>query len=185
MDHSDSDIFCRSSEWTDVAAFFLGNYVAHVATIHSSPGQSLLETILFLLTALFLPSAGVIKAFQAIKSRAIFADTELQRAARAGALFVVQEIRTESPMASTEEDSEKRKRRMTNSLGAMCFGLIRDYIELVQGIMTYILEYMFYILLGMLHIIGGKDRDVEADGGTDTLQASEGERNSRCIKSTR
>lgn len=103
--HGDPNLFCRPSKWTDVAVFLLGNYVAHVATIHSSPGQSTLETILFSITALFLPAAGILKAFQAIGSRAIFADTELQRAARAGALFVVQKIKVDNRMPRDEENN--------------------------------------------------------------------------------
>lgn len=109
--HGDPNLFCRPSKWTDVAVFLLGNYVAHVATIHSSPGQSVLETILFSFTALFFPSAGVFKAFQAITSRAIFADTELQRATRAGALFVVQKIRTESSRPRDEENNVNPERK--------------------------------------------------------------------------
>lgn len=111
--HGDPDLFCRPAKWTDVLVFFLGNYVAHVATVHSSPGQSVSETILFSIVALFLPSAGILKACQAIYSQARFAPTELQRAARAGALFVIHKIPTENSTSCNDDDIWGSEQGMT------------------------------------------------------------------------
>ncbi|KAK3342125.1 hypothetical protein B0T25DRAFT_617853 [Lasiosphaeria hispida] len=82
-------IFCRDSIWTDVAVFYLGNYVAHAATIFSEPGQSFLNTCVTTITALLLPGVGVVRGARAILSKAILADTPMEVAARAGALCAV------------------------------------------------------------------------------------------------
>jgi hypothetical protein len=40
--HGDPNLLCRPSRWTDIATFFLGNYIAHAATIMTIPGESAL-----------------------------------------------------------------------------------------------------------------------------------------------
>jgi hypothetical protein len=85
----DCKLLCRPAQWYDVLIFFLGNYVAHIPTVVSRPGQSLAGSILFPILALLFPGTGIAKAMGAIGSRAIFAPTELQMAARAGALYMV------------------------------------------------------------------------------------------------
>jgi hypothetical protein len=85
----DCKLLCRPAEWFDIIIFFLGNFVAHIPTIVSRPGQSLAGKIIFPILALLFPGTGIAKAMDAIRSRAIFAPTELQMAARAGALCMV------------------------------------------------------------------------------------------------
>lgn len=87
--HGDCNLLCGPASWIDVMEFYLGNYVAHAVTIISSPGQSLSMTILKLLSALFFPGAGVSSGILALSSLARWAPTDLQRAARAGALCAV------------------------------------------------------------------------------------------------
>lgn len=82
-------LLCRPASWEDVVVFFLGNYVAHVATINSRPGQSTLITVCISIATLLFPGVGIYRALNAIVSLATFAPTELQRAARAGALCMV------------------------------------------------------------------------------------------------
>src|SRR5262245_12772304 len=82
-------LLCKPASWTDIVVFFLGNYLTHVATVISEPGQGILSTVIMSLAALLFPGAGIAKAMNAIISFAIFAPTELQRAARAGALCMV------------------------------------------------------------------------------------------------
>ncbi|KAK6339985.1 hypothetical protein TWF730_001762 [Orbilia blumenaviensis] len=53
------------------------------------PGQSTFNSILIILFSLLFPSSGILRGIHAIRSRAIFADTELQTAARSGALCMV------------------------------------------------------------------------------------------------
>ncbi|UNI20850.1 hypothetical protein JDV02_006899 [Purpureocillium takamizusanense] len=87
--NGDCSLLCRPSNWKDITIFFLGNYGAHVATVFATPGQSSLTTALSLLLALCFPGAGVLTGLEAITSRALFAPTDLTRAARAGALCIV------------------------------------------------------------------------------------------------
>ncbi|RYP69575.1 hypothetical protein DL771_006012 [Monosporascus sp. 5C6A] len=105
------NFFCRDALWTDVAIFYLGNYFAHAATIYSRPGQSILNTGITVVTALMLPGIGVVKGADAISSLAVFAQTPLQMAARAGALCVVvkEDVGEEGLPADLEASITDRK----------------------------------------------------------------------------
>lgn len=85
-------LLCRPTTWTDIILFYFGNYAAHAATVVSHPGQSLMSTLLTIVTALFFPGSGVRNGIAAIRSFAIFGDTNLQVAARAGALCAVVKV---------------------------------------------------------------------------------------------
>ncbi|KAH6971191.1 hypothetical protein BKA56DRAFT_495746 [Ilyonectria sp. MPI-CAGE-AT-0026] len=87
--HGDCDLLCWPASWKDIIVFYLANYIAHTATVVNEPGQSTLVTILSAALALFFPGVGIVKGVQAITSGAFLADTELQQAARAGALCIV------------------------------------------------------------------------------------------------
>lgn len=84
--HDDPNLICFPAKWSDVAIFFLGNYVAHAATLVSEPGAPALLSFKDIFTALFFPVNGINRGFRAIFSFAKFAATDLQTAARAGAL---------------------------------------------------------------------------------------------------
>ncbi|ORX98036.1 hypothetical protein BCR34DRAFT_641363 [Clohesyomyces aquaticus] len=55
--HGDPHLLCRPSRLSDVASFFLGNYVAHAATLKSLPGQPIFQSLLDLQFALLFPSS--------------------------------------------------------------------------------------------------------------------------------
>jgi len=90
---SNCELLCRPAEWFDVIVFFLGNYVAHILTVVSQPGQCLAGNIMFPALTLLFPGTGYTTALSAITSMAIFAPTELQMAARARALYMVAPIK--------------------------------------------------------------------------------------------
>ena len=75
----------------DLVTFYLGNYIAHAATTKSLPGESTFERFCTIVATLLYPVSGAIRGASAIVSGAIFADTDLQTAARAGALCMVVE----------------------------------------------------------------------------------------------
>jgi hypothetical protein len=87
--HGDPNLLCRPAKWTDIAVFYLGNYAAHAATTKSIPGQTILTSVLVVVSALLFPVSGLHRGLQAICSLAVFAKTDLQMAARAGALCMV------------------------------------------------------------------------------------------------
>ena len=89
FNHNNLNLCCRPAKWTDILIFYLGNYFAHAATTKSLPGESTIGGIITVFTALLFPTSGVVRGTRAIYSRAIFADTDLQTAARAGALCTV------------------------------------------------------------------------------------------------
>ncbi len=87
--HGNCNLFCRPATWTDIIIFYLGNYIAHAVTVISSPGQSVMRTFLTIMSSLLFPASGISKGLDAIFSLAKFAKTDLQVAARAGALCAV------------------------------------------------------------------------------------------------
>lgn len=90
--YGNPNLLCTPTRWTDVAIFFLANYVAHAATIKSLPGEPTLATLIVHVAALMFPLAGILRGVRAIRQCAILADTPLKTAAKAEALCVV--IRT-------------------------------------------------------------------------------------------
>ena len=90
--HGNPHHLCTPTSWTDVAIFFLANYVAHAATIKSLPGEPALATLRSHIVALMFPLTGILRGVEVIGQLAIFSNTPLETAAKAGALCVV--IRT-------------------------------------------------------------------------------------------
>jgi hypothetical protein len=88
-DHNGPNLLCTPSGWQDIIIFFLGNYLAHVATIISLPGESANSRIRVSLASLFFPVSALLRGLSTILTRASFGRTDLQEAARAGALCMV------------------------------------------------------------------------------------------------
>ncbi|TGO86197.1 hypothetical protein BPOR_0325g00060 [Botrytis porri] len=93
--HGNDHILClpiTRSYWPSVAAviiFFATNYLAHAATVKSSPGDDSLLQGCNALLALFFPMSGLLRALNAIVRLPILARNELEKACRAGALCMV------------------------------------------------------------------------------------------------
>ncbi|CCD47342.1 hypothetical protein BofuT4_P005010.1 [Botrytis cinerea T4] len=93
--HGNEHILClpiTKDYWPSVAAviiFFATNYLAHAATVKSSPGDDTLLQGCNALLALFFPMSGLLRALNAIVRLPIFARNELEKACRAGALCMV------------------------------------------------------------------------------------------------
>ena len=90
--HGTPGLLCTPTRWTDIVVFYLANYAAHAATTRSLPGEKTLATATVVLIALFFPAAGAYRGILGITSLAMFGKTDLQKAARAGALCTL--IRT-------------------------------------------------------------------------------------------
>ncbi|TGO22119.1 hypothetical protein BPAE_0181g00020 [Botrytis paeoniae] len=93
--HGNEHILClpiTKNYWPSVAAviiFFATNYLAHAATVKSSPGDDSLLQGCNALLALFFPMSGLLRALNAIVRLPIRARNELEKACRAGALCMV------------------------------------------------------------------------------------------------
>ncbi|KAI0885161.1 uncharacterized protein GGS22DRAFT_139616 [Annulohypoxylon maeteangense] len=98
--HGSENLICTPSGWTDVALFYLGNYVAHAATVRVSPGEPILDRIVNSIAVLLFPQAGAMKGLNAIFRCAVLENSPLQRAARAGALCMVVRTPEWKPMPS-------------------------------------------------------------------------------------
>ena len=88
---NDRAVCCWPSKWTDILIFYATNYLAHAATTKSYPGQTDLEGLLTVVVALLFPLSGALRGLEAVVIRAKLASTDLQTAAKAGALYVVVE----------------------------------------------------------------------------------------------
>ncbi|KAI4864000.1 hypothetical protein F4820DRAFT_425071 [Hypoxylon rubiginosum] len=88
--HGDPSILCLPPNWTDYFTFYAANYLVHIATIVSEPGQTMLETICHSTMAFFMPGYGALRAVNFLISNAtISGKNNLQKAAKAGALCML------------------------------------------------------------------------------------------------
>lgn len=93
--HGNERILCLpigSHYWPSIVAivtFFATNYLAHAATVKSSPGDKLLVQACNAFLALLFPMSGLLRALNAIFRHPRSADSEVYRACKAGALCMV------------------------------------------------------------------------------------------------
>lgn len=91
--HSSSHILCiRGPPWKDallVVTYFATNYIAHAATVKSTPGEGAISMAFNTFMALCFPMFGLLRALNAIARGARFGGSELRNACRAGALCMV------------------------------------------------------------------------------------------------
>jgi hypothetical protein len=87
--HGNSRILCAPTTWASMATFFVGNFVAHIATVMSIPGEKLPVTVCNLILALLFPTSGLMRGLNAIARCVRLGESELDKACRAGALCVV------------------------------------------------------------------------------------------------
>jgi hypothetical protein len=106
------NLLCVPTRWTDIASFFIGNYFAHAATVKLHPGESALSAILALISALLLPTSGIIRGLNGVLRnasfrkrgfcRAISRGSDYQTAAAAGALCMVVRTKFWRPQTGDE-----------------------------------------------------------------------------------
>lgn len=87
--HPESQDICTPTGWTDVASFFLGNYLSHVATVVRVPGEPLYITAGNMFFVLLFPCLGAGRGITMIFQRASFYKDPLQQALKAQALVMV------------------------------------------------------------------------------------------------
>src|SRR5271155_2488007 len=82
-------VVCSSASWQDMITFFLVNYITHAVTVRIPPGTTKTESAIIMATSLLLPFRGTAQARDHIQRGKWPSSTDLQKAARAGALCVV------------------------------------------------------------------------------------------------
>lgn len=106
--HGSSRMLCYPLTWPSLATFYATNFLAHIATVQSTPGDKWPVTAFDMVLALFFPTSGLMRGLNAIArnfsssflSRKIVAkifgierwchdETSLEKACKAGALCVV------------------------------------------------------------------------------------------------
>jgi hypothetical protein len=127
-DHNDPNLLCTPSWWQDIIIFYLGNYIAHVATILSLPGESRSSKIRVSVAALLFSVSGLLRGLLTIMTYASFGKTDLQKAARAGALCMVvrnQDWRPEPGdiVADAYLEDTKKKSRTGDAAGTVVLRL--------------------------------------------------------------
>jgi hypothetical protein len=88
-DHGIPGMLCTPTKWSDIMIFYLANYAAHAATTCSLPGEKNWRTMMAVLAALFFPAAGAFRGILVITSLAVFGKSDLEKAAKAGALCMI------------------------------------------------------------------------------------------------
>jgi hypothetical protein len=89
-----SVIFCGPANWQSVIFFYILNYGAHAMTIKSFPGDRTFKSIAWMMAALLAPFSGILRGCISIARGKIRGESDLEHAARAGALCAV--VRTKS-----------------------------------------------------------------------------------------
>lgn len=97
--YNGDNVLCNPTKWYNVVIFFLGNYLAHAATVKSYPGERTWSFLTATVGALLMPTSGLIRGINSIARNAKFkrktfwkaawCDTDYQTAAAAGALCMV------------------------------------------------------------------------------------------------
>jgi hypothetical protein len=87
-----------------IITFFATNYLAHAATVKSTPGDSSLVKAFNILLALLFPASGLVRGLNAIARRAYAGASELDKACKAGALIMVTRDHGWKPLEGQELD---------------------------------------------------------------------------------
>lgn len=88
--HGIPGLLCTPTKWTDIALFYLFNYVAHAATVLTRPGERSDDFIVAVVGSLLFPALGLYRGIEAVLSGAIFVkNDDIQKAAKSGALCMV------------------------------------------------------------------------------------------------
>ncbi|KAJ9196311.1 hypothetical protein DTO164E3_6367 [Paecilomyces variotii] len=82
-------LLCVPTSWSDVASFFLGNYLSHAATVVSFPGESKYVLIMNMALAIVFPAMGAARGLVAIVRHAATISDPVQQALRSRALCMV------------------------------------------------------------------------------------------------
>lgn len=85
----EDDLFCVPTKWYHVFVFFAVNYLAHAVTVKTRPGQTWVHTTRDVILALAAPYFGLYRALETLRRSSWKADSDLTRAAKAGALCTV------------------------------------------------------------------------------------------------
>jgi hypothetical protein len=121
-DHGIPGLVCTQTRWSSLVLFFLGNYVAHCATIMSYPAETWTERAVAITGALLFPSSGLRRAVGAIRRRPRLRPlNSIQRALASGAMCMV--VRTKDWEPRTGEIIRNLR---SNVVGIHCKQNLRD-----------------------------------------------------------
>ncbi|KAF2478289.1 uncharacterized protein BDR25DRAFT_276181, partial [Lindgomyces ingoldianus] len=87
--HNSPGLLCTPTKWSDLASFYLFNYIAHAATVLTRPGERSFDFVATVLGCLLFPALGLYRGIEAILSGSVFAKDDLTKAARSGALCML------------------------------------------------------------------------------------------------
>jgi hypothetical protein len=100
-------LLCTRARWYDVVVFFLVNYGAHAATVRKRPGERASHYFWAVVMATLVPFSGLLRGIEAMHRRANLKRnvTDLQLAARSGALCIVVRKRSWAPLEGERFDT--------------------------------------------------------------------------------
>jgi hypothetical protein len=116
-----NNVICTPTSWTDIVSFFLGNYIAHAATVITFPGEPASVTTVNMILAILFPCMGASRGLLAIIRRGASHTDPLKRALQSRALCMVVRSREWNPLPSESVRSL--------SLMPMSFNVNENYVE--------------------------------------------------------
>ena len=82
-------VYCGKASWQTIVFFYILNYGTHAMTIKSFPGDRTWKYIAWMVAALLVPFSGILRGCFSISRGKDLYETDIQHAARAGALCVL------------------------------------------------------------------------------------------------
>lgn len=112
-DHGTPGLLCTPTKWSDLAWFYLFNYIAHAATVIIRPGERSFDFAATVIGSLLFPGMGLYRGIEAILSGAILcgSNDDLRKASRSGALCMLVRSREWRPADNQKVDNAVLRRQ--------------------------------------------------------------------------
>jgi hypothetical protein len=127
-DHGTPGLLCTPTKWTDLAWFYLFNYVAHAATVIIRPGERSFDFAVTVMGSLLFPGMGLYRGIEAILSGASLcgSNNDLRKASRSGALCMLVRSREWRPVDNEKIDNAVVRRQLHDDADTSHRGTISD-----------------------------------------------------------
>lgn len=114
--HGTPGLLCTPTKWTDIALFYLFNYVAHAATVLTRPGERSDDYMAAVVGSFLFPALGLYRGIEAILGGVISMKRtdDLRKAAGSGALCMVVRGKEWTPVEGDEVSNAVFRRARVN-----------------------------------------------------------------------
>ncbi|KAF2199505.1 hypothetical protein GQ43DRAFT_420114, partial [Delitschia confertaspora ATCC 74209] len=127
--HGTKGLLCTPAKWTDIASFYLLNYISHAATVLTKPGETTPDFAVTVVGSLLFPFIGLYRGISAVMSGAIFSKCDLSAAARSGALCMLVRTPVWRPVDGDEIENAVLRGDVSSRIGTAKLLTILDQQE--------------------------------------------------------